>query len=221
MLLTVNRFGSTNISLRRFTRGRRGWRLSAGGGYESGIRRNASTPKGPSLRSDSASLRRVGACALAQDAAHGEVPFAQLDFAGKPPAAADVDVEAEVAREAVLRQRRLRLFAELDARLPIAIEGVPAGAAARAVEEQQTGASVPDEAVAVEPHLRAQGGHAAAGVAAQDVLFDDETRIDRVEGVAHVLLRVELRSGDGVAAGGDHGLGDVNAHGPRVRDPVV
>src|SRR5438105_823991 len=37
MLLTVNRFGSTNISLRRFARGGRGWRLSAGGGYESGI----------------------------------------------------------------------------------------------------------------------------------------------------------------------------------------
>src|SRR5437016_13843137 len=39
MLLTVNRFGNTNISLRRFARGRRALRLSAGDGCESDIRK--------------------------------------------------------------------------------------------------------------------------------------------------------------------------------------
>src|SRR2546430_2647024 len=112
MLLTVNRLGSTNISLRRFTRARRGSRLSAGGGPAGGTQRGAASP------------------------------------------------------------------------------------------------AVPDEAVAGQTDLRADGGDAAAGVAPHGVLLDDQPGIHRVESIAHVAFRIGRRPGDGVSAGRDRGPGD-------------
>src|SRR5437762_7133055 len=98
MLLTVNRLGSTNISLRRFARGRRGRRRSAGGGYEFGIRREtlARRPDGRH-EVNSVFLRRIYTGSLAQGTAEGEVSLADVDRSGESPSASRVDVEVRVA----------------------------------------------------------------------------------------------------------------------------
>src|SRR4051812_10161251 len=123
MLLTVKRLGRTNISLRRFARGRRGWRLSPGGCGRPGI--SAATLTRRSYRSyacDSARLlRRRGAggirraAALPQAARNGQVVPADVGSAGEPFSASGVDVEAQVPAKAVLGQDRARPFPELHA----------------------------------------------------------------------------------------------------------
>src|SRR5438105_15824071 len=150
MLLTVKRFGSTNISLRRLGRGFRARRRSAGEFGDTPIEsRTLARPEGASHVSERQSSNpprsrkerevlfgvagppprwldarnpkpsrpsrlRGGSEAVplgAGAAAEGgreRVPRAHVGRAAEPSAAAGVDVENQVAAEAVLSQRRPR-----------------------------------------------------------------------------------------------------------------
>src|SRR4051812_19959746 len=105
MLLTVNRLGSTNISLRRLTRGLRRRRRSAGGCTGAAIAPNASTRQtGPPCRK---SRQLFDACATAHRHVEGVSRF-HVGRAGDAFATAGVDVEAQVPVEVVPPERRVR-----------------------------------------------------------------------------------------------------------------
>src|SRR3954470_1932935 len=163
MLLTVKRLGSTNISLRRFARGRRGCRLSAGGWCEASIG-EATLARRPQRSYDSDSARLLPAAALPQLARQGQISAADLGVAGEPSPTSDVDVERAVSTKAVLRQGRGGLLSELHGRLVVPIEGVSGRAAPRGVQHQDPRAAVVDEAVVADAQLRSEDGHAAARV---------------------------------------------------------
>ena len=72
-----------------------------------------------------------------------------------------------------------------------------------------------------QPQLRTERGDPAFGVAAHHVPLHDQSRVDGVERVAHVPLRIHPRAGDGVPSRDHRRLGDVDAHRAGVGDTVV
>src|SRR6184192_3456386 len=136
MLLTVNRLGSTNISLRRFGRRRR--RLSSRG---CGGRAIGSATV--------AQLLYTGA--LAERGCRGIARF-QLGHSGQPFSAAGIDIENRISREAVPPQRRPRALAELQPGQRVALEQAPGRGPVRPIEEEHPRAAILDESVAVEAH---------------------------------------------------------------------
>src|SRR5258708_33652824 len=100
MLLTVNRLGSTNISLRRLGRAQRRLRLAAGGCGGPSAMNSGTLARPPVTRHAPRSAQLLDARTLAHRRGEG-VAEPQIGGACQTLSAADVDIEARVSFEAI------------------------------------------------------------------------------------------------------------------------
>src|SRR3954462_4198464 len=134
MLLTVNRLGSTNISLRKVALRRRGRRRSAGGWCDSDIQR-PTLARRPRCRYACHFACLLRAHPLAKGAGERKISAADPRLPGEPFSASLIDIEAWDSSEAVVRERGFGELAELHAGLAVPQERVPGRGPAGAIEQ--------------------------------------------------------------------------------------